>query len=86
MTDGEIIVLNDKGLSDFAALRKAITPRQHDLYFVAFDLLHLNGHDLRDMALEERPAFKLGLVATVKHLRGEEDLRHASLQVFREET
>ncbi|ESZ70568.1 DNA ligase [Mesorhizobium sp. L103C119B0] len=52
--DGEIIVLNEAGLSDFAALRKAITRRQHDLYFVAFDLLHLNGHDLRDMALQER--------------------------------
>ncbi|RWB51330.1 MAG: ATP-dependent DNA ligase, partial [Mesorhizobium sp.] len=39
---------------DYAELRKAITRRQHDLYFVAFDLLHLNGHDLRDMALEER--------------------------------
>lgn len=52
--DGEIIVLNDAGLSDFGALRKAITRRQHDLYFVAFDLLHINGHDLRDMALEDR--------------------------------
>jgi bifunctional non-homologous end joining protein LigD len=52
--DGEIIVLNEAGLSDFAALRKAITSRQQDLYFVAFDLMHLNGHDLRDMALEER--------------------------------
>ncbi|WP_435053519.1 DNA ligase [Mesorhizobium australicum] len=52
--DGEIIVLNEAGLSDFAELRKAITRRQHDLYFVAFDLLHLNGHDLRDMVLEER--------------------------------
>jgi bifunctional non-homologous end joining protein LigD len=52
--DGEIIVLNEAGLSDFSELRKAITRRQHDLYFVAFDLLHLNGHDLRDMALEER--------------------------------
>jgi bifunctional non-homologous end joining protein LigD len=52
--DGEIIVLNDAGLSDFAGLRKAITRRQHDLYFFAFDLLHLNGHDLRDMALEDR--------------------------------
>ncbi|TIN21717.1 MAG: ATP-dependent DNA ligase [Mesorhizobium sp.] len=52
--DGEIIVLNDAGLSDFAALRKAIRRRQHELYFVAFDLLHLNGHDLRDMALQER--------------------------------
>jgi ATP-dependent DNA ligase len=52
--DGEIIVLNDRGLSDFSELRKAITRRQHDLYFVAFDLLHLNGHDLRDMPLENR--------------------------------
>ncbi|AZV21584.1 ATP-dependent DNA ligase [Mesorhizobium sp. M7A.F.Ce.TU.012.03.2.1] len=52
--DGEIIVLNEAGLSDFSELRRAITRRQHDLYFVAFDLLHLKGHDLRDMALEER--------------------------------
>lgn len=52
--DGEIIVLNEAGLSDFGALRKAITTRQHDLYFVAFDLLHINGHYLRDMPLEER--------------------------------
>ena len=39
--DGEIVVLNDAGISDFLELRKAITHRQHDLYFVAFDLLHL---------------------------------------------
>ncbi|MFK0692228.1 hypothetical protein ACFX5Q_29160 [Mesorhizobium sp. IMUNJ 23033] len=35
---GEIVVLNDAGLSDFGELRKAITRRQHDLDFVAFDL------------------------------------------------
>jgi len=52
--DGEVIVTNQAGLSEFKALRKAITSRQHDLYFVAFDLLHLNGHDLRDMPLEDR--------------------------------
>ncbi|GLR41187.1 hypothetical protein GCM10007880_17030 [Mesorhizobium amorphae] len=54
IVDGEIIVTNEAGVSDFAALRKAITRRQHDLYFVAFDLLHLNGHDLRDMPPEDR--------------------------------
>ncbi|WP_441338825.1 ATP-dependent DNA ligase [Mesorhizobium sp.] len=54
IVDGEVIVLNKEGHSDFAELRKAITQRQHDLYFVAFDLLHLNGHDLRDMELEDR--------------------------------
>ncbi|CAH2401041.1 ATP-dependent DNA ligase clustered with Ku protein, LigD [Mesorhizobium escarrei] len=54
IVDGEVIVLNKEGHSEFAELRKAITQRQHDLYFVALDLLHLNGHDLRDMQLEDR--------------------------------
>jgi len=60
--DGEIVVLNEDGLSNFAALRKAITSRQHDLYFVAFDLLHLHGHDFRDMALEDRREILEGIV------------------------
>ncbi|TIP22317.1 MAG: ATP-dependent DNA ligase, partial [Mesorhizobium sp.] len=45
--DGETIVTNEAGLPDFAALRRAISQRQHDLYLVAFDLLYLNGQDLR---------------------------------------
>ncbi|WP_366940971.1 ATP-dependent DNA ligase [Mesorhizobium sp.] len=52
--DGEVIVTNEAGLSDFHALRSAISKRPRGLYFVAFDLLHLNGHDLRDMALLDR--------------------------------
>lgn len=60
--DGEIVVLNEAGLSDYQALRTAITRRQHDLYFVAFDLLHLNGHDLRDMNLEDRREILEGLI------------------------
>ncbi|MBB6411953.1 ATP-dependent DNA ligase [Mesorhizobium sangaii] len=60
--DGEIVVLNEAGLSDFAALRKAITRREQDLYFVAFDLLHLNGHDLRDMDLEDRREILEGII------------------------
>ncbi|QKD04260.1 RNA ligase family protein [Mesorhizobium loti] len=60
--DGEIIVLNEAGLSDFAALRKAITRRQHDLYFVAFDVLHLDGHDLRSMGCEDRREILEGMI------------------------
>lgn len=53
--DGEIIVPDpDTGLTDFQALRSAIRQAPETLIFVAFDLLHLNGHDLRDMTLEER--------------------------------
>jgi len=61
--DGEIIVTNEDGLSDFRPLRKAITSRQH-LYFVAFDLLHLNGFDLRDMALKDRRAGLYAIIPT----------------------
>ena len=38
-----------------------------------------------DNALGATQWVKPGLLATVKHLRGEADLRHASLQDFREE-
>lgn len=62
--DGEVIVINEAGLSDFKALRKTITSRQHDLYFVAFDLLHLNGHDLRDMLLEDRRDILQAMIPT----------------------
>ncbi|RWJ80639.1 MAG: ATP-dependent DNA ligase [Mesorhizobium sp.] len=60
--DGEIIVPSEAGLADFVALRKAITRRQYDLYFVAFDLLHLNGNDLRDLPLEHRRELLAGLI------------------------
>ncbi|TGU93175.1 ATP-dependent DNA ligase [Mesorhizobium sp. M00.F.Ca.ET.151.01.1.1] len=60
--EGEIIVTNEDGLSDFHALRSAITRRPQDLYLVAFDLLHLNGHDLRDMPLKDRREILQALV------------------------
>ena len=72
--DGEVVVLNEAGLSDFAALRKAITRRQHDLYFVAFDLLHLNGHDLRDMALEDRREILAGLIGSDSRIQFSETM------------
>jgi hypothetical protein len=53
---------NEKGLPDYRALRSAITKRPQDLYLIAFDLLHLNGYDLRDMALKDRRA---GLFAVI---------------------
>ncbi|UVC19305.1 ATP-dependent DNA ligase [Mesorhizobium onobrychidis] len=72
--DGEIIVTNEAGLSDFAALRKAITSRQHDLYLGAFDLLHLNGHDLRDMVLEDRREILAGLIEPGSRIQFSESL------------
>jgi bifunctional non-homologous end joining protein LigD len=54
--DGEVIVQNEHGHSDFDALKSAIRWRPQSLILCAFDLLHLNGKDLRDRPLLERRA------------------------------
>jgi len=80
--DGEIIVLNDAGQSNFAALRKAITQRQHDLYFVAFDLLHLNGHDLRDMPLEDRREILAAMIPEGRRIQFSQALPGDAAAIF----
>jgi bifunctional non-homologous end joining protein LigD len=54
--DGEVVVQNERGVSDFESLRSAIRWQPHKLLFYAFDILHLDGHDLRDWSLLERRA------------------------------
>jgi ATP-dependent DNA ligase len=54
VVDGEMIVQDAQGRPDFHGLRRAIGRRPCDLVFVSFDLLHLNGRDLRRDPLEER--------------------------------
>ncbi|WP_318011242.1 MULTISPECIES: ATP-dependent DNA ligase [unclassified Mesorhizobium] len=53
--EGEAIRIDEAGVSDFHGLQSAVaTRRPKDLYLMTFDLLHINGHDLRDMPLEDR--------------------------------
>jgi bifunctional non-homologous end joining protein LigD len=55
--DGEVIVQDRRGLSDFDALRSQLARRKPDgLVFMAFDLLHLDGEDLRLEPVEDRRA------------------------------
>ena len=54
--DGEVIVQDENGISDFDALRSAIHKALHRLLFFAFDLLHLEGQDLRRTLLIDRRA------------------------------
>ena len=53
--DGEIVVLDEKGATSFANLQAAFQEgaKVHLNYF-AFDLLHLDGHNLRGLPLLER--------------------------------
>lgn len=53
--DGEVIVQGRDGRSDFQALRSELKKaKPRGLIFIAFDLLHLEGRDLRRAPVEER--------------------------------
>ncbi|MGV8919730.1 MAG: DNA ligase D [Pseudomonas sp.] len=55
--DGEMVMLNDKGLPDFQALQNAFEiGRSKDVVYYLFDAPYLNGEDLRDTPLEQRRA------------------------------
>lgn len=54
VVDGEIVVLNDDGLSDFSALQGWRSEADGALIFYVFDLLWLNGHATTDLPLMER--------------------------------
>ena len=62
--DGEIMVLDEKGISRFALLQDALSAGAGSkLHFYAFDLLHLDGWDLRKAPLTKRKALLAELLA-----------------------
>ena len=62
--DGEAVVLDDKGRTSFADLQAAFQNRGNvQLTYFAFDLLHLNGHNLRSLPLLERKEILSQLLA-----------------------
>jgi bifunctional non-homologous end joining protein LigD len=57
--DGEAVVLDDQGRSDFGMLQRALGKRPSlqdpcEILFFAFDLLYVDGWDLRRLPLRER--------------------------------
>jgi len=54
--DGEVVVPSANGVSDFSVLQNELKGRSTKIVLVAFDLLYLNGHDLRKLPLLARKA------------------------------
>jgi len=57
LLDGEVVVLRDDGTTSFADLQAAFQDGvKKPLTYFVFDLLHLNGHNLRSLPLLKRKA------------------------------
>lgn len=52
--DGEVVVLDDKGRSSFQLLQNFNETGAGDIHYFIFDLLYLDGRDLRNLPLIER--------------------------------
>jgi bifunctional non-homologous end joining protein LigD len=61
--DGEVVVIGPGGKPDFQALRRNLNKHSTALQYYAFDLLQLNGKDLRARPLVERKAALAKLLA-----------------------
>ncbi|MBN9509219.1 MAG: DNA ligase D [Alphaproteobacteria bacterium] len=57
LLDGELVALREDGTSNFPDLQAALSAgRDGQLFYYVFDLLHLDGWDLRPCALRDRKA------------------------------
>src|SRR5258708_5488736 len=61
--DGEVVVPAANGTTDFSVLQNELKGRPKKIILVAFDLLYLNGYDLRKLPLIERKALLKKLIA-----------------------
>ncbi len=61
--DGEVVVPADDGTTDFSVLQNELKGRSKKIVMVAFDLLYLNGYDLRKLPLFERKALLKKIIA-----------------------
>ena len=82
--DGEVVVPAADGSTDFSVLQKELKGNSTKIVMVAFDLLYLNGYDLRKLPLQQRKALLKKLVAKTAiqfsesfELDGRKMLQHA---------
>lgn len=64
VVDGEILVLNDKGVSNFGNLQNWRSEADGDLVYYVFDLIWYDGKNLTDLTLVERQAILKDILPT----------------------
>jgi bifunctional non-homologous end joining protein LigD len=64
VTDGEVLVLNDKGVSNFGNLQNWHSEADGELVYYVFDLLWYDGKNLMELPLTERQAILKAILPT----------------------
>lgn len=82
VVDGEIVVLDETGKSNFGALQNWRSEADGELHFYVFDLLWLNGKDLMQVPLTERRTILQDILPQQGLIRMSENIGNNGLEVF----
>ncbi len=89
IVDGEIVAFDADGRPSFSLLQQRTGfvdtgSREHaPLAFIAFDLIYLNGYDLREVALSERQRLLRSVIRTGPHVRVSQTLPGSGERILR---
>jgi bifunctional non-homologous end joining protein LigD len=90
--DGEVVVLDDQGRSSFSLMQQRTGIRKHGrqatprselpVLYYAFDLLYLDGYDLRRVSLEERKRVLKDILLAGEIIRYSDDFAGQGVALF----
>jgi bifunctional non-homologous end joining protein LigD len=81
--DGEIVLLNERNRPDFQKLQYYEQNQQFPLVYYVFDLLALDGHDLKHLSLLERKELLKHLIKRNRILRYSEHIKKSGVAFFK---
>lgn len=82
VADGEVVVLDKDGRSNFGALQNWRSEADGELFFYVFDLLWLNGKDLTQLPLSERRNILKGVIPEIDIIRLSENFEGSGTAFF----
>lgn len=82
IVDGEIVVINDKGISNFGDLQNWRSEADGELYYYVFDILWFDGKNLQGLPLSERQAILKALIPADSLIRLSESFGESGINFF----
>ena len=82
VVDGEIVVLDEKGVSHFGTLQNWRSEADGELFFYVFDILWLEGYNLMDLPLVERREILKQVVTEKDNIRLSENFNVSGKEFF----
>ncbi|MGE5353825.1 MAG: DNA ligase D [Acidobacteriota bacterium] len=80
--DGEVVTLDGTGKSNFQLLQNYPRTKEGELVYFVFDLLYLDGYDLRDLPLKDRKDMLKKLLPELEHVRLSDHVKESGIEFF----